>query len=85
MKEIDNEQGFIYWLKGADTGDKAIYYDGFLMKDRETFFQNGGTSENLPEPLKAANFAWHLYQQGLVRLIQKKKDLYSYEYIAVKS
>jgi hypothetical protein len=38
-----------------------------------------------PEKIRAANFAWRLYTEGLVTLVQKKKDQYSYDYIAVKA
>lgn len=84
MRQIDTEQSLIYWLKKAKAGEKVIYYDGFLMMDRQRYFMNGGLAENQPEKLKAAKFAWRLCLDGVVNLVQRKKEAYSYEYIAIK-
>lgn len=84
MREVDTEQSLLYWVKKAKKGEKAVYYDGFLMMDRQRYFNNGGLAEDQPDRLKAAKFAWHLYLDGVVNLVQKKKDSYSYEYIAIK-
>lgn len=84
MKEVDTEQSLLYWAQKAKRGEKAIYYDGLLMMDKQRYFMNGGFAENQPERLKAASFAWKLYLEGIITLVQKKKDAYLYEYIAVK-
>lgn len=85
MKEVDNEQALLHWVSKAKKGEKAVYYDGLLMMDRNRYFQNGGMVGGEPEKIRAANFAWRLYTEGLVTLVQKKKDQYSYDYIAVKA
>lgn len=84
MREIETEQSLLHWAKKAKKGEKALYYNGLLMMDRQRYFMNGGLAENQPERLKAAKFAWHLYMDGIVTLVQKKKDAYKYDYIAVK-
>lgn len=84
MKEVDSEQALSYWMGRAKKGEKVIYYDGLLMMDRQRFFANGGLVGNEPEKIRAANFAWRLYSDGLINLVQKKKDQYSYDYIAIK-
>lgn len=84
MKSIDTELSLEYWAKKARSGEKAIYYDGFLMMDRQLYFMSSGGSENQPEKLKIARLAWRLYNDGILNLMQKKKDNFSYEYIAIK-
>lgn len=84
MKEVDSEHALSYWLSKAKKGERVIYYDGLLMMDRQKFFSNGGLTGNEPDKIRAANFAWRLYTDGLVNLVQKKKDQYSYDYIAIK-
>lgn len=85
MKQVDNEAGFIYWMSKARPGEKAVYYDGFLMMDRERFLNAGGTVDMFPQAIKAARVAWKAYMDGRVVLVQKKKDACSYEYIAVRT
>lgn len=84
MREVDNENSLAYWANKARKGESAIYYDGFLMMDRQFYFANGGDPEKQPEKLRAAKFAWHLYMDGVVNLVQRRKGNFSYEYIAVK-
>lgn len=84
MREVDTENGLLHWLGKAKQGEQAVYYDGFLMMDRQRYFMNGGLTENQPEKLKTARFAWHLYMDGIINLVQRKKDSFSYEYIAIK-
>lgn len=73
------------WLSKAKKGDKVIYYDGMLMADKERFYINGGTTDKLPEPLRAARVAWSAYMNDQVHLIQKRKGFLSYDYIAVRA
>jgi hypothetical protein len=54
------------------------------MMDRNRYFLNGGLVGGEPEKIRAANFAWRLYEDGVVNLTQKKKKAYSYDYIAIK-
>lgn len=84
MKQVDSEQALSYWLSKAKKGERVIYYDGLLMMDRQRFFANGGLVGGEPDKIRAANFAWRLHTDGLVGLVQKKKEQYSYDYIAIK-
>jgi hypothetical protein len=84
LKEVDSQQSLLHWVTNAKKGEKAVYYDGLLMMDRSRYFLNGGLVGGEPEKIRAANFAWRLYEDGLVNLIQKKKKAYSYDYIAIK-
>lgn len=82
---MDNEAGFIHWLSKARRGEKVVYYDGFLMMEKERFLQNGGFADMFPQTIKAARVAWKAYMDGRVMLVQKKKDACSYEYIAIRT
>jgi hypothetical protein len=84
LKEIDNDGAFHYWVKTAKPGEKAVYYSGFLMRDREVFVRGGGFTDNFPAQIKAAILAWRAYLNGDVNLVQKKQGAYEYQYIATK-
>lgn len=85
MKEIDSEGNFAYWLKTARPGEKALYYQGFLMRDREVFMRGGGFADKFPPRIKAALAAWKAYLDGTVSLTQRKLGQFDYEYIATKT
>jgi hypothetical protein len=85
LKEVDGDGAFSYWLKTAKSGDAIIYYNGFLMRDREAFLRAGGFADNFPARIKAAVAAWRAYMNGDVVLVQKRMDAHEYHYIAVKS
>ena len=84
MKEVDTEIAFAYWLKNANKGDRVVYYDGFLFRDREILVHNGLPATGFPDKIKAAIFAWKAYLNGLVQLTQRKRGDFEYEYIATK-
>ena len=84
MKQVDTEDNFEYWLNKAKTGDSVMYYDGFLMMDRERLISSGVFADKFPQTIKAAIRAWRAYQAGLVTLVQKKRGFFSYDYIAIK-
>lgn len=84
MKEVDTEIAFHYWMKNARQGEWVVYYDGFLMRDREAFMRGGGGSDSFPQSIRTAILAWKSYLNGAVRLIQKKSAPYEYQYIAIK-
>jgi hypothetical protein len=75
---------FIYWLEKAKRGERVVYYDGFLMRDREQAVKAGFFSDQFPAKLKSAIAAWKAYTSGLVILTQKKRGFAEYEYIAIK-
>lgn len=83
--KVHDQDSMTRWLSKAKKGDKVIYYDGMLMADKERFYINGGTTDKLPEPLRAARVAWSAYMNDEVHLIQKRKGFLSYEYIAVRA
>ncbi len=84
MKYIDNEASLDYWLGRAKPGERVMYYDGFLMMEKEKFLKSGGTVENFPDKIRTAIFAWKAYERGMVRLMQKKRDYFKYEYVAIR-
>lgn len=85
MKAILNSDEMIRWASKAKKGDKAVYYTGMLIADRERHFQSGGFADTMPEPMKSAKAAWRAYMDSLVYLVQKKNGSMNYDYIAVKS
>jgi hypothetical protein len=85
LKIIVNQEAMNNWLQKAKPGEKAIYYDGMLLAEREKFFASGGTPERLPEPMRVARIAWKAYLDGIVHLVQKRKGMMSYAYIAVRA
>jgi len=85
MKEVDSETTFRYWVKTASSGERCLYYNGFLMRDREVFLRSGGFTDKFPPSIKCAIEAWKAYLNGGVRLVQKKISPYDYQYIAIKS
>lgn len=74
----------MHWLKGAKRGERVVYFDGFLMRDREIAVRSGFFAHDLPPRFKAAIMAWHAFMDGLVLLFQHKRAEGEYEYIAVK-
>lgn len=81
---MDSENSFTHWLKGAKRGDKVVYFDGFLMREREIAVRSGFFSHDLPPRFKAAIAAWRAYLDGIVILTQHKRSEGEYEYIAVR-
>lgn len=84
MKEVDTEDTFAYWLSRARRGEKVMYFDGFLMLERQKLVMAGIPKEGFPQKIKAAMAAWRAYLEDLVVLVQRKKDEGEYEYIAIK-
>lgn len=85
MKEIDTEYGFTWWLSKAKKGERVVYFDGFLMLERQRLVMNGFTRDQFPQKIKTAILAWKAYMDGLVTLTQRKRDDGEYEYIATRS
>lgn len=85
MKLISNLDAMYNWLNNSKTGDKAVYYHGMLMADKERFFAGGGTGDKMPEPMKSAKAAWNAYMEGVVYLVQDRKGHMKYDYIAVRA
>ena len=71
MKQVDTEDSFEYWLRKAKVGEKIMYYDGFLMMDRERLIKNGTFVENFPQTVKTAIKAWKRFPATLVSRNQR--------------
>jgi hypothetical protein len=84
LKEVDSPVSFRYWFKNAIRGERVVYYTGFLLRDREILCRNGLHSDNFPDTIKAAISAWNAYRDGGVKLFQRKRGDFEYEYIAIK-
>lgn len=84
MRDLSTESDFSYWLKTAREGERATYYRGFLMRDREVYLRGGGFTDSFPPAIKTAIAAWRAYMNGEVKLIQKREGTYDYKYIAIK-
>lgn len=84
MKEVDTEDNFNYWLSRAKRGEKVVYFDGFLMLERQRLINNGIDRDSMPQKIKSAVAAWRAYLEDRVVLVQHKRDEGEYEYIAVK-
>lgn len=84
MKEVDTEYNFTYWLSKAKKGDRVMYFDGFLMLERQRLVNNGVMRDQMPQKIKTAMLAWRAYLEDLVVLVQRKRDEGEYEYIAIK-
>ena len=85
MKEVDTEDSLRFWFSKAKRGEKVVYFDGFLMLERQRLINNGVDREAMPQKIKTAMMAWRMYLEGLVALVQHKRDEGEYEYIAIKS
>ena len=85
MKEIDTDVSFAYWLRNAEKGESVVYYDGFLLRDREILTRNGLRPEHFPDGIKTAIMAWRCFTDGLVTLTQKRRGYFDYAYIATKA
>jgi hypothetical protein len=85
LKTIQNSDDMFKWLSKAKRGDKAVYYNGMLIADRERHFLNGGLADTMPDPMRSAKMAWTAYMNGDVYLVQKRNGAMNYDYIAVKS
>lgn len=84
MKEVDTEDNFDFWLARAKKGNKVVYFDGFLMLERQKFLMAGGQANEFPQKIKTAMAAWRAYLEGFVVLVQHKRDEGEYEYIAIR-
>lgn len=85
MKDIKSDVEFANWVSKAKSGDKVKYYGGLLMRDRQIFFTNSAYTGKLTPELSAAKMAWSAFKEGLVLLVQKRRDHCDYDYIAVKA
>lgn len=85
MKALINQDSINKWLESANRGDKAVYYAGMLIAERERYFASGGLADRMPEPMRVARIAWKAYMEGMAYLVQKKRGFMAYDYIIVKA
>jgi len=83
LKEVSTEEAFSNWLSKARRGEKIVYFDGFLMLERQRHVLNHADMP-FPAKIKTAMLAWRAYLEGFVELVQHKRDEGEYSYIAVK-
>lgn len=63
----------LVWLAKAKPGDRFTYHQGFIARERDI-------SPHVKAVANAAMFAW---EQGKVYLVQRRKMLGNYDYIAI--
>lgn len=84
MKEVDNKDSFGYWLDEAKKGDECIYYEGFLLRDKELYLRENPHSYAFPVRINCAIAAYAAMENNRVLLYQRRKDDLHYEYYAKK-
>lgn len=72
MKHIET------WLRTAQPGNRFVYYEGFLARDRLSLGA-GGTG------IRNAKKAMELAADGVVHLIQNRVGKLHWEYIAIRT
>lgn len=74
MKQINSEDEMMLWLAKSREGERAEYYRGYLLADRQ-----------MPNPnrskVKVAELAWNAYEQSRATLMQKRNGDFDYSYI----
>ena len=83
MKEVQTEYAYTDWLARAKKGEKVVYFDGFLMFERQKIVMSGN-KDSFPQRIRTGMLAWKSYLDGLVTLVQHRKDEGEYEYIAIR-
>lgn len=70
------------WLGAAAPGDSVVYHRGMLALD--LCKQRKRLPENERARLaKVASRAWHLAEAGLLHLVQRRRGVEDFEYIAI--
>lgn len=82
-RQVDNEQDFISWLGRSRPGDRVVYHQGLLMKDRQ-FTANGKPSLHTATSTYAKS-VMSAADAGMVMLFQKRLDEDTCDYIAVRA
>lgn len=74
MRKIETIEELTSWLTKSSEGERAEYYRGFLLNDRQVAGKD-------KEKLKIADMAWRAYEQSRCTLVQKKVGDFEYAYI----
>jgi hypothetical protein len=75
--------GFSSWIDGAKPGERIVYHVGYLWLDRSR-----DKDEQDADPIRdaidaVANKALEAAERGLIDLVQEKRGMFRYFYIAV--
>lgn len=84
MKEVDSTDTFNYWLGNSRPGDKCLYYEGFLMYDKEMYRRENQGAKYYSSLIETTFAALEAERRGLVALVQKKLEEGRYDYYAVR-
>lgn len=74
MKQINSEDEMTLWLAKSKEGERAEYYRGYLLADRQTALRN-------PVKINISELAWNAYEQSRATLMQKRNGDFDYSYI----
>jgi hypothetical protein len=79
IQEIEECKKFSAWLSSAKRGDRFVYFTGLLGRARDKI--SGGAYKEIDA---LGNFAYDQHVSGVVNLVQNKRGIEQFEYIAVK-
>lgn len=74
MKKLETIEEMMLWLRKSKEGERAEYYRGYLLNDRQTL--NADKNK-----VKMADIAYQAYEQSRCTLIQKRNGDFDYSYI----
>jgi hypothetical protein len=74
MKQINSEDEMMLWLAKSKEGERAEYYRGYLLADRQTALGD-------LKKIKISELAWNAYEQSRATLMQKRNGDFDYSYI----
>jgi hypothetical protein len=74
MKQIKSEDEMTLWLAKSRDLERAEYYRGYLLADRQTALGD-------PKKVKVTELAWSAYEQSRATLMQKRNGDFDYTYI----
>lgn len=80
MEELKTYDNVKSWISNSESGQRAIYYEGYLPKDLKS------SNSNIRQRAKAIHeVTYHNKDKGNITLVQKKKGEFKYLYIAIKT
>jgi len=74
MKQINSEDEMMLWLAKSKEGERAEYYRGYLLADKQTYLADRSK-------IKISELAWNAYEQSRATLMQKRNGDFDYTYI----
>ena len=80
-----NQKQFYDWLIQAVPGQFTVYHRGYLWRDRDPKVrENDGTKEDIAAISEMGDFAYLCAKAGHIYLVQKRHDIFDYEYRALR-